>query len=246
MIFSTNSIAIKRFDAGFSFVEEYPDNRRYNYKVISRECIGNAILEILEPINELVLSDYSLICESQYYLDPVPLRGDSADSFSLWQLETQKMIVIQELEQKEDLPEWLQMETGNLYTSLKQIKLYAQKVSSNQADLSQPKLQHPKPREVSPLQKLQHPQPFDETNRDQTRREKKVSNPKLVEAQSQQLSQPALVSPIPKGVQVGLLCPPVFLPDGQSLRKSPPHRKEYQKRSSQVHSLDLSQCLIQT
>lgn len=237
---------IMRCDGGSWFSEQYNDGQRKSYKVIQRIILSDSksIFEVLEPLEDNFIQ---LPCwQNEFPILVQQLQESVWIHDRCWFVVSVPLLHQQEAQGSREvqLPQEVQQELGLLYNEIKGLlkkNMYSsQQVSSNPISLSQHRKQDPKPQVKFPLQKKQH-QKSSSQNRPE---EKPFSNQEQVSNLLPQTLLQAPFSAAPKGVQAGLLCPPVFLPDEQSPRKLHSHPKGPKRLLSQVRSKLSNQCLI--
>lgn len=243
-----NEINILRCDGGSWYSEQFQDGQRKSYKVIQRITLSDStsIIEVLEPLEDDFIQ---LPC----WQDEFPIHVQKLQD-SVW-IQNRCWLVVSvpllakggqgaQIPQEVQLPQEVQQELEPLYNEIKEkIMKYMsslQQVSSNPTYHLQHRKQDPKQQVKSPLQKQQHQKSSSQNRRE----EKSFSNQEQVSSLPPQTLLQAPFSAVPKGVQAGLLCPPVFLPDEQSPRKSPSHPKGPKRLPLQARSKLSNQCLI--
>jgi hypothetical protein len=224
---SPNNI-LKRYDGGDWFSEEYEDGERKSYNVFQRNALSDSetILEFLEELDDNFMQ---LPC----WLDEVqahhPYSGWSVLSFPLpWPPSSLY------------LPQPLCFLRSEIEEIVKTYTAYEAPTSLDQSSLSQHRMQDPKRLVKSPLQNSMQFQPSSEIQPSYPREEQQQEG----SVPTQLTVLPNAFSAVPKGVQVGLLCSPINLPDEQSPRKSTRRPKEQRKPLSQVRPKLSNQCLI--
>jgi hypothetical protein len=230
---------MNRFDGGSWFSEQYDDGKRKSYKVIQRFSLSdsNCVVELLEPLEDNFIQ---LPCWQD--VSPIPVQPYQGES--VW-IQNQCWLVVQLEQGQQELvqglvPQEVEQELVPLYNEIREIIKNYMKTSSNSTFLLQHHKQDPKQQVKSPLQKQQH-QKSSSQNPPSSHREKKQEQDSNLPPQT--LLQ-APFSAVPKGVQAGLLCPPISLPDEQSPRKLPSHPRGLKKPPSQARSKLSNQCLI--
>jgi hypothetical protein len=252
---SHQSITIRTIDGGFWFCEEQQDGKREVYKIHSRKVIPSKDITMFIETLHRISDDF--IQTPCWEHDPqVRSLIRSEGGWSLWQIQknSQQSLLFLSGSLDSELPQWALQEVGLQYKDiiLKSFPKESYKTLdfSNLIHHGQPLQQHLEPQGEFPLQMRQPLSPSSQKRQEfpsHLMTSCQTLNSLKKESQKEPLQQPLqsiAASDSQKVVKVGLLCPPVNLPDAQSPRKLHGRPLRRQQHPLQTPLKDPRVCLI--